>query len=112
MVVDKDVAMQVIRGGADASRVETLGPLESAPAALPHFEEERQDITKTLDARSIWLAADADLSEIDQIAMAHHQASRRAHLLLCCISTMQFTFSPRRGLLKAARTRLKRTGIE
>jgi 3-deoxy-D-manno-octulosonic-acid transferase len=86
MVVDKHVAMQVIRGGADASRVETLGPFESAPAALPHFEEERQDITKTLDARSIWLAADADLSEIDQIATAHHQASRRAHRLLLIVT--------------------------
>ena len=86
MVVDKDVAMQVVRGGADASRIETLGPLESAPAALPHFEKERQDITKTLDARSIWLAADADLSEIDQIATAHHQASRRAHRLLLIVT--------------------------
>ena len=86
MTVADDVAPALMRAGADANRIETLGPLESAPAALPHFEDERQDIAKSLGARSIWFAADADISEVSQIAQAHHQASRRAHRLFLIIS--------------------------
>ena len=86
MTVDDETRMAAIRNGADPKRIETLGVLESAPAALSHFEDERQDIAKVLGARSVWLAADTDLAEIAQIAKAHHQASRRAHRLLLIVS--------------------------
>ncbi|MBB5720454.1 3-deoxy-D-manno-octulosonic-acid transferase [Loktanella ponticola] len=86
MTLDADVNATLIRAGADANSIETLGALESAPSALPHFESERQDIATTLGARSIWFAADTDILEIPQIAKAHHQASRRAHRLLLIVS--------------------------
>lgn len=84
--IGDDVTLALVRAGADRTNLEVLGPLESAPAALPHFEDERQEIAKSLGARSIWFAADTALSEIPQIAQAHHQASRRAHRLLLIVS--------------------------
>ena len=86
MTLDAEVNAALLRSGADAACIETLGPLESAPSALPHFESERQDIASCLGARSIWFVADTDLLEIPQIAKAHHQASRRAHKLLLIVS--------------------------
>ena len=86
MTADDDVRGLFVRAGADPDRVQTLGPLESAPTPLSHFEDERQDLAKTLGSRSIWLAADSPLSEIAEIAKAHHMASRRAHRLLLIVA--------------------------
>jgi 3-deoxy-D-manno-octulosonic-acid transferase len=86
MAVDAETKEALTKAGAYPDRIELLGKLESAPAALSHFEDERQDIAKELGARSIWFAADTDVSEIPYIAAAHHQASRRAHRLLLIVS--------------------------
>jgi 3-deoxy-D-manno-octulosonic-acid transferase len=86
MTTGEDANTALIRSGAEREKLEILGPLESAPAALPHFENERQEIANTLGSRSIWFAVDADISEIPRIAKAHHQASRRAHRLLLIVS--------------------------
>ena len=86
MTVDDDVRELFLRSGVDPKKVQTLGQLESAPTPLPHFEDERQDLAKSLGARSVWLAADTSLAEIDQIANAHHMACRRAHRLLLIVA--------------------------
>lgn len=101
MATDDHATNALVRAGAARMNVEVLGPLESAPAALPHFEDERQEIAKALGARSIWFAADTDLPEIAEIARAHHQASRRAHRLLLIVSLRD----PREGATAAGMLR-------
>lgn len=91
MAPDDAARSRFVRAGADPKRMKTLGVLESAPAALTHNEQERQEITQVLGARSIWFAADTDVTEITAIAQAHHQASRRAHRLLLIISLRDHT---------------------
>jgi 3-deoxy-D-manno-octulosonic-acid transferase len=86
MTTGEDVSSALIRSGVDRELLEILGPLESAPAALSHFEDERLEIAKMLGSRTIWFAADTNISEIPRLAKAHHQASRRAHRLLLILS--------------------------
>ena len=83
---DENVRNALVRSGVNPAKTHVLGPLESAPIPLPHFEDERQDMAKCLGARTVWLAAAATIDEIDQIAQAHHMASRRAHRLMLIVA--------------------------
>lgn len=82
LTVDADVSTALLRAGADAGKVETLGMMETAPAALPYFEDERQQTAKQLGSRPVWLAVDTTLAEADILADAHHHAALRSHRLL------------------------------
>lgn len=86
MTINDDVRMAFGRHGVDPKKIETLGVLEGAPTPLSHFEDERQDFAQRLGARTVWLAADAGIDEITQIAAAHHEACRRAHRLLLVVA--------------------------
>ena len=80
--VDAQVSNALIRAGADPAKVVPLGQMETAPAALPYFEDERQQTAKQLGARPVWLAADTCLAEADILADAHQHASLRSHRLM------------------------------
>lgn len=82
LTLDDGVSDTIRRAGADPAKVETLGMMETAPPALSHFEDERQETAKRLGSRPVWLAADTNLSEVDLLADAHHHAALRSHRLL------------------------------
>ncbi len=82
LTIDARVSNALIRAGANPAKVEPLGQMETAPPALSHFEDERQQTSKQLGARPVWLAADTSLAEADLLADAHHHAALRSHRLL------------------------------
>jgi 3-deoxy-D-manno-octulosonic-acid transferase len=63
----------------------SVGPLQDGARVLPHNERERQDIAALMRTRPVWCAASATMDEIDTIAAAHRQASRRSHRLLLVV---------------------------
>ncbi|MEL6640205.1 MAG: glycosyltransferase N-terminal domain-containing protein [Pseudomonadota bacterium] len=79
---DDAVSAALIRNGAEPAKVKALGMMETAPAALPHFEDERQQTAKLLGSRPVWLAVDTDLTEVALLSDAHHHAALRSHRLL------------------------------
>lgn len=86
LAVDADSVRALIKAGANPSDVQHLGLMESAPPALPHFEDDRQEMSRILGARPVWLAVDSSLAECDLLAEAHHHASLRSHRLLLIIT--------------------------
>lgn len=111
LAVDKTVSTMLLKAGADPRRVESLGIMETAPPALTHFEDERQQTAKIIGSRPIWLAADAALHEATLLADAHHQASRRSHRLLMIVTLTREEDGPEmaqlfrdRGFLVALRS--------
>lgn len=86
LTVDAQVSTVLLKAGADPNKVEPLGIMETAPTALPHFEDERQETAKLLRSRPVWLAADSTLAEVDMLAEAHHHASLRSHRLLLIVT--------------------------
>lgn len=86
LAIDATVSTMLLKAGADPNRVEPLGIMETAPPALSHFEDERQQTAKIIGSRPIWLAADAGLDEANMLADAHHKASRRSHRLLLIVT--------------------------
>ncbi len=86
LTVDASVSTTLLKAGADPNVVEPLGVMETAPPALSHFEDERQEMAKVLGSRPVWLAADTSPAEVDMLADAHHHASLRSHRLLLIVS--------------------------
>ena len=94
IAIDLIAAKGLIKIGADASQVSTLGPIEETPAPLAYNEKERQEMATALGTRPIWLVVAAHLDEIEMIATAHRKASRRAHRLLLIIATQSADDAP------------------
>lgn len=86
LAVDDTARKILIRAGAAPHQILTVGTMDTAPPSLPHFEDERQELTKLLRSRPVWLAADTSLAEIDILADAHHFASLKSHRLLLIIT--------------------------
>lgn len=85
LALDHNAAERLMRAGAHADKVLVSGAMEDCPPALPHDDDERQEIANALGTRPRWLAAAAHSAELADLGRAHLQASRRAHRLLLII---------------------------
>ncbi len=86
VTVDDPAKRALLQIGATPTRVQALGIIEASMPVLPYHETERQDFARTVGTRPVWLAAETGLTEIEVLARAHHQASRRSHKLLLIIA--------------------------
>jgi 3-deoxy-D-manno-octulosonic-acid transferase len=84
--VDTAAAAALVQAGIRPSRIAPLGPLAETPVVLTYREADRRELARAIGTRPSWLAAAAGLEEADLIAVAHQQASRRAHRLLLIVS--------------------------
>lgn len=91
-----DKAAEALRkvAGLRHAGLMVVGPLQDGARVLPHSERERQDIATVLRTRPVWCAASASLSEINDIAAAHRQASRRSHRLLLVLLPRRIEDAP------------------
>lgn len=80
-----NAAKRLQRLGVKPDRISITGALQRGTAALPYVHSDREDLAMTLAGRPIWLAAQAQLDEIDIITEAHKSSSRLAHRLLLII---------------------------
>jgi 3-deoxy-D-manno-octulosonic-acid transferase len=74
---DRVTAKHLLRLGAPAKRVRINGSLKESSGALPHDEQERQEISTALETRPVWLAASTHPGE-DEIAAEAQRIARRA----------------------------------
>lgn len=81
LATDHAAAAQLRRAGMEANRIEVSGALQIGLSVPPCNERERRALAALLGTRPVWLAADVPMAELDAIATAHRQASRRAHRL-------------------------------
>lgn len=79
---DEEAAARLRRLRVPEERIEVAGALDAGTLALPCNERERRDLAQTLGTRPVWLAVEPPLAEVEALAAAHRQASRRAHRLL------------------------------
>lgn len=87
MAVNAAAARALEQAGAPVDAITVCGGIAATASILPHYEPDRSDLARTLHSRPVWLAAAAGLEELDTLATAHFQASRRAHRLLLIIAT-------------------------
>ncbi|MEM0948470.1 MAG: glycosyltransferase N-terminal domain-containing protein [Pseudomonadota bacterium] len=78
-------AQHLRRLGAEADRIEILGPLEEAAPVLHCDEQEWDALASLMSARPAWLAALALKSELPAIEEAQRAASRMSHRLLLIV---------------------------
>ena len=78
-------AQELRRAGADARRIEVLGPLEESGPPPPCNEAERDAMTDMLAARPAWLAASVQPDEAPAVAVAQRIATRASHRLLLIV---------------------------
>ena len=61
---------------------EIMGELQEEAAALPHDETRRSHVSRMLQGRPVWLAAQVVTEELDAVIEAHSAAARITHRLL------------------------------
>jgi len=76
------VQRALLRAGANSATMSALGMLEQVEPCLPVNAGERDHFSQLLSTRPIWLAANANLEELDAIMEAHARILRRAHRLI------------------------------
>lgn len=79
-------AERLSRAGLPEDRLEIVGPLDPPTSVLPCNERERRDLSQSMAARPVWLAADVPLAELPAVLAAHRFASRTAHRLLLILA--------------------------
>ena len=79
-------AERLSRAGLPEDRLEIVGPLDPPAGVLPCNERERRDLSQSMTARPVWLAADVPLAELPAVLAAHRFASRTAHRLLLILT--------------------------
>ena len=79
---DEKAAAGLRKYGMDGDRIAVLGRLDEGVPVLDYNEAERQEVSKSIGTRPLWLAVDCSLAELGLVATAHKQAIRRAHRLL------------------------------
>lgn len=94
LALDQNAADRLTRAGAPSEVVLVSGAMEDCPLALGCDESERQALAKAIGTRPTWLAAAAQLTEINDLSRAHLQASRRAHRLLLIIVPSDYKQAP------------------
>ncbi|SHH23473.1 3-deoxy-D-manno-octulosonic-acid transferase [Cognatiyoonia sediminum] len=70
------------RAGVREDRITASGPLQSSGDVLPHDEEQRHELSQRLGPRPMWVAAHVGEAEVNTLAAAQREASKRAHRLL------------------------------
>ena len=78
-------AQRIRRLGVPEARITVTGRLQEGGCVLPVSLTEREELSKALAGRSLWLAAGVQPDEMELILAAHHAASRLAHRLLLVI---------------------------
>jgi len=73
---DDETARRLRDMGMDAARIEVTGSLREGSAPLAHDELARKTFSKTLERRSVWLAASTHPGEEEAAAAAHRIARR------------------------------------
>lgn len=86
LVQDKTTARYFRRLGMAPAKVEVTGTLKEGSAALPYDEAERNQFSKQLAGRPVWLAASTHPGEEKLVATAHRQAARATQRLLLIIA--------------------------
>ncbi len=82
VVPDAGAARLLRRHAGPAAAIETLGPIDLVPPALPCNEAEREAMARIVGARPTWLAAALPEVELAAVIEAHRAALRLAHRLL------------------------------
>jgi len=77
-----NAAVRLRKLGVPASELTISGPLQDGGTPLPCNEAEREHLARLLTGRPIWLAAMAQMDELEMLLRAHRLASRLAHRLL------------------------------
>ena len=98
---DRVTAKHLLRLGAPSKKVRISGSLKESSAALPHNEEQRQEISAALETRPVWLAASTHPGEDEMAAEAQRIARRASPRLLLIIAPRH----PERGPDIAAKLR-------
>jgi len=87
MARDEEARQALIRLGVPANVIETSQELMPDLPSLPCDEDERHAFAGQLGTRPTWLAAGANLSDVDMLAKAFKHAARASHRLLLTIVT-------------------------
>ena len=83
IMVRSGTAVQMLRRmGVPETDVTFTGPLQEGGSALKCNEQEREEMALAFAGRPVWLAAMAQLSEVETLLKAHRKSSRKAHRLL------------------------------
>lgn len=85
LLPDEATTRRLRRIAGPASSLETLGPLDPVPGALPCNEAEREALAQSLAARPAWLAAGLPMEELPAVIAAHRAALRLSHRLLLIV---------------------------
>jgi 3-deoxy-D-manno-octulosonic-acid transferase len=91
---------------AGVGRVQVLGRMEEASAALPVVEADRAALAGAIGTRPVWFAAAVPEAEEAAVIEAHRAAQRLAHRLLLILAPLDVG---RAGVLKA---RLSEAGLD
>lgn len=83
---DGDVAAQLSRSGLPQERIRIMQPLEPPATVLPVIESDRQETSRAIGTRPVWLCVDPSEAELDQVIAAHREAARRAHRLVLIVA--------------------------
>ena len=79
---DKRAASRLRRMGVSDNRIEVTSPLEPEIFPLSSPDGLHEELTTALAGRPVWLAANMERGEADDILRAHRRAARLAHRLL------------------------------
>ena len=82
---DKKAASRMRRLGVPADRIEVASPLEPEVFPLTSHDGLHEEMTAVLAGRPVWLAANIQLDEADDVLRAHRRAARLAHRLLLVV---------------------------
>ncbi len=82
MLRNHEARQPMRRLGVAEKDLTVTGPLQEGGRALFCRESEREEMAAILSGRPVWLAAMAQVDELDALIKAHRLASRTAHRLL------------------------------
>lgn len=85
LAVTQNGAEALAAAGYPSARIEACGQLQRSAVPLPCNESDLSEMSRTLAARPVWLAAAAPLVESSLIARAHRSASAASHRLLLVV---------------------------
>lgn len=83
--ISPEAEQNLIRAGADAERVEVIGPLAPVEDPPDCDEDERGALASMIGTRPVWLADSLVPEETDRIEEAHRLACRMSHRLLLIV---------------------------
>lgn len=81
-VRDRDTAEPFRAAGVPADAIHAGAALEPAVEVLGYTESDRRDIAEALQSRPVWMATGVRMQDVEPLATAQRQATRRAHRLL------------------------------